>query len=90
MREYLANPKIREYPRFKSEYLREMIELLNDEESYIRIEALEIITDMLEYVERGYIEKDYISAVLDAMNAGIEEIVLRLAKIIGLIVHKLS
>jgi hypothetical protein len=50
MKEYLKNEKIREHPRFKEQYLRELIELLNDEEAYIRIEALEILTELLDYV----------------------------------------
>jgi hypothetical protein len=74
MREYLKNEKIREHPRFKEQYLRELIELLNDEEAYIRIEALEIITELLDYVALGYIEKDYITVVLDTMTVGFVEI----------------
>jgi hypothetical protein len=37
-----------QHPRFKSVYIGELIELLNDEEAYIRIEALEILTQFLD------------------------------------------
>ncbi len=86
----MQNPKIKESPRFKSEYLRELIELLNDEESLIRIEALEIMTEILEHFEKSYIDKDYMNAVLELMVTDIEDIEIRLAHIIGKIVHKLS
>ena len=36
------------HPRFKSIYLSEVLELLNDEEAYIRIEAIDILTDFLD------------------------------------------
>lgn len=53
--------------------------MLNDEESLIRIEALEIMTEMLEHFDKSYIEKDYITAVLELMSTDIEEIEVRLA-----------
>ena len=37
-----------QHHRFKSVYIGELIELLNDEEAYIRIEALEILTQFLD------------------------------------------
>lgn len=51
---------VRSHSRFKDLYIPEIIELLNDEEAYIRIEALEIITDYLNNLELEEIEKEYI------------------------------
>lgn len=63
---------------------------MNDEESYIKIEAIEILSDLLEHVSKSSVEKDFVAAVLDTMTVDIHEIVMRLAKIIGQVVHKLS
>lgn len=52
IREYLQIEKIRESPRFNDIYLPELIELLNDEEAFIRIEAIEIMTDLLQYFDQ--------------------------------------
>ena len=78
------------HQRFKSIYLPELIELLNDEEAYIRIEAIEILTDMLELMGTEMVEKEFIPVIFNAMEATIEDIILRLANIIGKIVYKLS
>jgi hypothetical protein len=45
-KDYLKEPSpaILAHPRFKSVYISELLELLQDEEAYIRIEALDIIT----------------------------------------------
>lgn len=66
-----------------------MIELLNDEEAYIRIEAIEILTDILELMNTEIIEKEFMPVVFNMMEATIEDIILRLANIIGKIVYKL-
>ena len=50
LKEYLINERVKNHPRFKDLYIPEAIELLNDEEAYIRIEALEIITDSLDFL----------------------------------------
>jgi len=47
-KEYLTNPKALGSNRFLSTYLPELIELMNDEEQSIRIEAIEIATEILE------------------------------------------
>lgn len=52
------------HPRFKQVYVGELLELLQDEEAYIRIEALEVVTKYLEHIERPDIEGEYISEVL--------------------------
>jgi len=36
------------HPRFKNVYISELLELLNDEEAYIRFEALEILASLLD------------------------------------------
>ena len=61
--------------------------MLNDEEAYIRIEALEIITDLLEYFDPQEIESEYIPAVLSTVDEENEEIVLKLAELIGKIAY---
>ncbi len=52
----------------------ELIELLKDEEAYIRIEALDIMTDLLSQFEVSIIEDEYIPVVLDTIDIQIEEI----------------
>jgi hypothetical protein len=70
--------------------LPELIELLNDEEAYIRIEALEIITDLLEYFTESEIEKDYIPIVLSTVNVDSREILQKFAEMLGKIVYSLK
>jgi hypothetical protein len=76
--------------RFQGTYLQEIIELLNDEEAYIRIEALETLTELLEYLEPTLIEKEFLHAFIDMIDIGIEDLILRLANILGKIVHGLK
>ena len=90
MKSYLSDPIIWEQPRFKDQYIMELIELVNDEEGNIKIEAIEILSDLLEHVDKGYVEKDFVAAVLDTMTVDIQDIVMRLAKIIGKVVYKMS
>lgn len=40
--------QVLQHPRFKNMYISELLELLNDEEAYIRIDALEILTIYLD------------------------------------------
>jgi hypothetical protein len=70
LKEYLQNGKIRDHSRFKNAYLPELIELLNDEEAFIRIEAIEILTELLDFVDRHYIERDFIPVVLNTVTVG--------------------
>jgi hypothetical protein len=78
-KEYLKNERAKTNERFGSVYIPELIELLNDEESYIRIEALEIMTDFLDYLEPSEVETEFMQAFLRTMDVGIEEITIRLA-----------
>jgi hypothetical protein len=52
------------HPRFKSIYLSELLELLNDEEAYIRIEAIDILTDFLGQLEPVDVEVEFVKSVL--------------------------
>ena len=75
LKDYLKLDKVQQHSRFKSAYLPELIELLNDEEAYIRIEAVDVMTDLLEYLDLQQIEKEYIPVVLNTMDINMEEIV---------------
>jgi hypothetical protein len=46
--EYLQKEEVQNHQRFNQIYILELLELLSDEEAYIRIEALEIITQFLD------------------------------------------
>lgn len=61
--------------------------MLNDEEAYIRIDALEIATDFIEYLTPEEVENEYVQAVIKTIDVGIEEIVLRLAQMFGKVVY---
>ena len=74
-------------PRFQSAYVPELIELLNDEETYIRIESIEIMTEILHLIDNEIVEKEFVPAVLNTMEVSIEEIQNRIAKIQGVIIH---
>jgi hypothetical protein len=63
---------------------------LNDEEAYIKIEAIEILTEILELMNMDMIENEFMPAIFNTMEATIEDIILRLANIIGKIVYKLQ
>ena len=69
-----------------------MYELLNDEESYVRIEVIEAVLEVLEHLELKTIETEFIPNFLKALvvNNNHDEIVARMARLIGPIVHKLS
>lgn len=92
-KDYLLGDKketILAHPRFKNIYLSELLELLNDEESYIRIEALEILTEFLNQLTPEDIENEFVKEMLKTTEADNEEIQLRLAEIIGKIVYQLQ
>ena len=61
-------------PRFKNIYLSELLELLNDEESFIRIEALEILTDYLNFLSPEDIENEFVKEMMKTTEADNEEI----------------
>ena len=70
----------------------EIYELLDDEESYVRIEAIEAILEVLEKLELSTIEENVMPNLikgLDLEQNHIENVV-RMSKMIGKIVYKLS
>ena len=57
----------------------ELIELLNDEEAYIRIEVLETLTELIQNLDPRLIEKEFLGAFVSMIDVGIEELLLRVA-----------
>lgn len=78
--------------RLEDLYLPEIYELLNDEESYVRIEVIEAILEILEHLQLQTIETQFIPNFLKALiiSNNHDEIIARMAKLIGRVVHKLS
>ncbi len=76
--------------RFREVYEPELIELLNDEEAYIRIEAIEIVTEVMDELDEDVIVREFIPALLSIIESSIEEIMLQLASLIGKIAFKLK
>ena len=70
----------------------EIIELVNDEELYVSIEALEGLLEVLDHVDSETIEKEIMPNILKliARDNRIQEITVRMAAIIGKVVFKLS
>lgn len=77
---------------FDDLYLPEIYELLNDEESYIRIEAIEALLEVLEHLDAKDVEESFVPNMIKAcdMEHNHDEIILKMAEIIGRIVYKLS
>jgi len=48
--------------------LPEIYELLNDEESYIRLEAIEALLEVLEHLDAKHVEEDFVPNMLKAMD----------------------
>ena len=47
---------------------------MNDVDAFIRIEAIEVMTDILEKVPRSVIEQEFIPQVIGLMDNAIEEV----------------
>ncbi len=79
LQDYL--PEAKESPRFESIYLPELIELLNDEENYVRIEAIKAALEVIEKMSVEDIEKEFIPVVFKLIDCEsiIEEIRVRLS-----------
>lgn len=56
IKDYLRIESVQKHQRFHKAYLPELLELLKDEEAYIRIEALDIMTDLLNQFDLETIE----------------------------------
>lgn len=66
MKEYLQinQEVLKTSTRLKQTYIPELCELLNDEETYIRIEAMEGISYVLETLDEATIERELIPNLL--------------------------
>ena len=82
-------PYAKESPRFDTIYFPELVELLNDEENYVRIEAIEACTEVIDRITEEDIEKEFIPVVLNIIECHAEDIITRLASLIGKIVYEL-
>ena len=67
--------------RLEDLYLPEIFELLNDEESYVRIEVIEAILEILEHLQIETIETQFIPNFLKALvlSNNHDEIIARMA-----------
>lgn len=65
---------------------------MNDEESYVSVEALEGLLEVLEHVDIETVEQEIMPNILKliAHDNRIQEITVRMAQIIGKVVYKLS
>ena len=94
LKEYLLehHEKLRGTSRFEDVYLAEIQELLNDESSDVRIEAIEGILCVLQHLDKKDIEENFIPNMIRAFNfeKNTEENIQLMARLIGQIVHKLS
>ena len=89
-KEYLKIPENFMSRRFQATYVNELIEFLNDEEAYIRIEAIEIVTEVLDELDEEVIEREYIPALMSIMDIANEDITLKFSSIMGKIAFKLK
>lgn len=94
LKEYLQTngQKLLGTERFEDVYLPEIYELLNDEESHVRVEAIEAILEVLEHIDSNKIEQEFIPSFLKALvfQNNHDEIIARMAKMLGKIAYKLS
>lgn len=73
-------------------YIPELCELLNDEETFIKIEAIEAFSFILETVSVELIEKEMIPSFLKLLNTENQhdEVMVRMSQIIGPVCYKLQ
>lgn len=94
LKEYITKNKAKLIgtERFNEFYLPELYELCNDEESYVRIEAIECLTEVLEHVDKQAVEEEFIPNVIKTFDFenNHDEIIQRLARALGPLVEKLS
>jgi hypothetical protein len=93
MKEYLAMnfEALKSSARLKKTYIPEICELLNDEETYIRIEAMESISYVLETLDEELIERELMPNLLKMLvfEDNHDSIIQRMAQIIGKVAFKL-
>ncbi len=80
-REYFQqnHSELAKYPRLEQTYIPELIELCNDEENCIRIEAIESLNFVLEMLPLETIEKEVVPSLLNLLGSVHLEIVERLS-----------
>jgi hypothetical protein len=66
------------------------MELLTDEESYIRIEAIDAATEVLEFIPREMIISEYVSTLKTMIDDNVEEVIVHLSSMIGRILFKIK
>ena len=76
--------------RFAEVYIPELIEMLNDEEIYIRIEAVEITVEIMDHLEASLIDKEFFPCFKDLIELNFTEITKRLCLILGKLAFRLS
>lgn len=64
--------------------------MCNDEEIYIRIEAFEALSYVLETIDSELIEREIIPPLLEMLNQEHEEVVQKMSLIIGQLIFKLK
>lgn len=70
LREYIMEKKeeILKSARFQDVYLPELIDFLNDEDSYIKMDAIETVTQVLKELSEDQIKNDYIEIVKELFD----------------------
>jgi hypothetical protein len=78
--------------RLEQTYIPEICELINDDETFIKIEAIEGLQYILETLSVELIEKELVPSLLKLLNVNNvhDEVMIRMAEIIGPISYKLS
>lgn len=64
--------------------------MCNDEEIFIRVEAVEALSYVLETIDIELIEKEYLPPMLKLLESNHDEIVVRMSQIIGQLAFKLQ
>ena len=77
--------------RLKQTFIPEICELLNDEETYIRLEAIEAISYVLDTLDQELIERELIPNLLKMLvfEDNHDTLIQRMAQIVGKVAFKL-
>lgn len=92
LKEYIRNnyKSLLEGNRLESTYIPEICEMCNDEEIFIRVEAVEAMSYVLETLDVELLEKEFIPPLLKLLESNHDEIVIRMSRIVGQLAHKLK
>ena len=77
-------------PRLQQTYVPELVEMCSDEQTCIRVEAIEALSSVMEVVEASKLESEVIPALLKIMQSDYDELIEKLSKFIGKLVFKMS